>query len=160
MLLSSCQNRNNALSMRCFLSFLTLWIGLTLVLNAGEKTEALMERNKLAIERAAKMYLAFEARHEIGPGTNSDLNLPEKAKFHNVSGESMEWVYPIALGLEIKLGEEQRRLVVLSPELCGDHYLMVTDDLAVMIYSKDEIKQILTAIELRKQKLTRAILEP
>mgnify|MGYP006999718115 CR=1 FL=1 len=156
MLLSSLEIRNKALSMRCFLSFLALFsVCVTSGLAEGGRLP-LFEKNKQAIERTAKMYLAFEARHEIGPGTSSDLNLPEKAKFHDKAGNSLEWIYPVALGLEIKVGEEQRRIVVLAPEKSGGRYLVVTDDLVVRSYSIEEIQRVLVAIEKRKEKLIKS----
>lgn len=152
MVLSSLEIWNKALSMRCFLSFLGVFVLCAVSVFAEGQKLSLFEQNKLAIERTAKIYLAFEARHEIGPGASSDLNLPEKAKFHNEAGESIEWLYPVALGLEIKIGEEQRRIVVLAPEMIKGGYLVATDDLGVKFYFKVEIQRILMAIDRRKRK--------
>ena len=145
--------------MRCFLSILGVSVLCAVSVFAEGKELSLFEQNKLAIERTAKIYLAFEARHEIGPGASSDLNLLEKAKFYNEAGKAIEWIYPISLGLEIKIGDEQRRIVVLSPQQSGKGYLIATEDLAVKTYSECEIQRILTAINKRKLKLSKSPLD-
>jgi hypothetical protein len=101
--------------MRCFLlMFSVLLSGVSL---ANEKS--IYAQNKEALERAVKMYLAYEARHDVSAGVNADLRLPEKAKFRQKKGTAfVEWIYPLALGLEIKLGDKARRVVVMAPRAC------------------------------------------
>ncbi|WP_129589505.1 hypothetical protein [Rubritalea profundi] len=111
-------------------------------------------QNKLALERTVKMYLAFEARHDVEPGIESDLNLPEKAKFQKFTGEFKAWVYPIALGLEVKIGSPQRRIVVIAPASANGRYLIGTDDLVVKSYTKSELKRVFEALEKRREKLS------
>ncbi|PQJ27046.1 hypothetical protein BSZ32_00045 [Rubritalea profundi] len=140
--------------MRCFLIILALIGSFTFQSICAEKKLTNYMQNKLALERTVKMYLAFEARHDVEPGIESDLNLPEKAKFQKFTGEFKAWVYPIALGLEVKIGSPQRRIVVIAPASANGRYLIGTDDLVVKSYTKSELKRVFEALEKRREKLS------
>lgn len=117
-------------------------------------------QNKSAILKAVKFYLAYEARHEIGPGADVDLKLPESAKFHGASSEKDEsWVYPISMGLEIKIGTPQKRIVVMAPSHSSGRYLVGMDDLTVKSYSKKELEPVFEALEKRRVKLAKSPLD-
>ena len=136
--------------------FLLLFLLLSLLGSGGVLAEEKLTNymlNKLALERTVKIYLAFEARHDVGPGIEADLKLPEKAKFQKTSGEFKNWIYPVAIGLEVKIGTPQRRIVALSPESAGGRYLVGTDDLTVKSYSKTELQPIFEALTKRRKKL-------
>lgn len=140
--------------MRCFLIILALIGSFTFQSICAEEKLTNYMQNKLALERTVKMYLAFEARHDVEPGIESDLNLPEKAKFQKFTGEFKAWVYPIALGLEVKIGSPQRRIVVIAPASANGRYLIGTDDLVVKSYTKSELKRVFEALEKRREKLS------
>jgi hypothetical protein len=142
--------------MRCFLlMFSVLLSGVSL---ANEKS--IYAQNKEALERAVKMYLAYEARHDVSPGVNADLRLPEKAKFRQKKDAGfVEWIYPLALGLEIKLGEEARRVVVMAPRSCYGWYLVGTDDLEVKAYRGSQLEPIFKALEAKRKKLAKSPLD-
>ena len=140
--------------MRYFFFFIAVIGPLIFQSAAAEEKLTNYMRNKLAIERAVKIHLAFEARYGNGPGIESDLNLPEKAKFQRSTGEFKPWVFPNTIGLEIKIGTPQRRVVVIAPASAGGRYLMATDDLAVKSYTKSELVPIFEAIKKRREKLS------
>ena len=140
--------------MRYFLFFITVIGSLSFQSAAAEEKLTNYMLNKLAMERAVKIYLAFEARHDIGPGIESDLNLPEKAKFQRSTGEFKPWIFPNAIGLEIKIGTPQRRVVVVAPASASGRYLVATDDLAVKSYTKSELVPIFEALKKRRKKLS------
>lgn len=144
--------------MRCFLYVLAgLAIGHS---SAQEKERSIYAVNKEALERAVKIYLAYEARNDIAPGVNADLDLPEKAQFKpSKKSHAEEWVYPVTLGLEIKLGENQSRVVVMAPRSCYGWYLIGTDDLQVKGYRAAQIQQIFDALEARRKKLAKSPLD-
>lgn len=138
---------------RWILCLTMLWCSV-MICPAAEEKLSLYMLNKNALIRVTKMYLAFEARHGVGPGADADLKLPDNAKFKpKVEGDYGKWVYPIALGLEIKIGTPQRRIVVMAPKSISGKYLIATDDLIVKAYTKKEIQKILTALEQRREKL-------
>ncbi|MEO1856768.1 MAG: hypothetical protein ABGY95_05300 [Rubritalea sp.] len=110
-------------------------------------------QNKLALERVVKIYLAFEARHDVEPGIESDLKLPEKAKFQKATGEFKKWIYPVAIGLEVKIGSPQRLIVVLAPDSADGRYLVGTDDLVIKSYTKTQLKPVFEALEKRRKTL-------
>ena len=120
---------------------------------AEEKPSNYM-RNKQALERTVKIYLAFEARHDVEPGIEADLKLPEKARFQKYAGGFKSWIYPIAIGLEVKIGTPQRRIVVMAPASANGRYLVGTDDLVVKSYTKSELKRVFEALEKRREKLS------
>lgn len=139
----------------CFFGYL----GVVVALFSGGivLAEVSQQHNKQAIERVVKMYVSFEARHEIGPGVDADLKLPKKAKFFLAGAEkSLPWVYPISLGLEIRIGDAQEKVLVLSPQKVGEHYLVATESLKVESFTEKEIQPILVAIEKRLKKLNLA----
>ena len=142
--------------MRCFvLFFLIVFSELSL---AEEKTKSVYALNKEALGRAVKMYLAYEARNDVEPGVNADLDLPEKALFRHAQGGAVEeWVYPVALGLEIKI--EQARVVMLAPRSCYGWYLVATDDLAVKAYRATQLQKVFDALEARRKKLAKSPLD-
>ncbi|MFC5049617.1 hypothetical protein ACFPK9_03155 [Rubritalea spongiae] len=144
--------------MRCFLlifSLLLSGVGL-----AEEQEKSVYALNKEALERAVKIYLAYEARHDVEPNVGADLQLPDKAKFRMKKGaEFDEWIYPIALGLEIKIEEEQRRIVIMAPRACYGWYLIGTDDLTVKGYRGAQIQKIFDALDARRAKLAESPLD-
>jgi hypothetical protein len=121
---------------------------------AAEEKPSNYMRNKQALERTVKIYLAFEARHDVEPGIEADLKLPEKARFQKYAGEFKSWIYPIAIGLEVKIGTPQRRIVVMAPASANGRYLVGTDDLVVKSYTKSELKRVFEALEKRREKLS------
>jgi len=140
--------------MRCFLLFITLLVAFSSRGVTAEETPTNYMLNKLALERTVKIYLAFEARHDVEPGIEADLSLPEKAKFQKATGGFKPWIYPIALGLEVKIGSPQRRIVVIAPASANGRYLVGTDDLIVKSYTKSELKRVFEALEKRREKLS------
>ena len=140
--------------MRCFLIILALIGSFTFQSICAEEKLTNYMQNKLALERTVKIYLAFEARHDVEPGIESDLNLPEKARFQKSTGEFKAWIYPIALGLEVKIGTPQRRIVVIAPASANGRYLIGTDDLVLKSYTKTELKPVFEALEKRREKLS------
>lgn len=127
---------------------------------SAEKLSLYMQ-NKHAIECTAKMYLAFEARNAIGPGVDEDLNLPEKAKFRIHEKTTFEnWIYPIAIGLEIKIGTPQQIVIVMAPKPINGKYWIATEDLTIKAYTKKEIAPILHALEKRRKQLRNSLLKP
>ena len=127
--------------------------------SAVEKPSVYMQ-NKLALQRAVKIYLAFEARHDVVAGVDADLKLPEKARFRSSLKEGYsEWIYPIALGLEILVDEPQRRVVVMAPRSCFGWYLLGTDDLTVKAYRYAKIEPIFKALAKRRQILAKSPLD-
>jgi hypothetical protein len=141
-------------SMRCFLLFFTLLAAFASTSVVAEEKPTNYMLNKLALERAVKIYLAFEARHDVEPGIEADLELPKKAKFQKSTGAFKPWIYPIALGLEVKIGSPQRRIVVMAPDSANSRYLVGTDDLVVKSYTKSELKRVFEALEKRREKLS------
>lgn len=140
-----------------FFYFLMITLALSCITGAATEAASLYQQNKVAIEKAAKIYLAFEARHEIGPGADTDLKLPDKAKFRTKKGgTTSSWIYPVALGLEVKIGDPQRRIVVLAPKATSGRYFVATDDLAVQSFSKKDLQPIFDALEKRRAKLQKA----
>jgi hypothetical protein len=121
---------------------------------AAEEKPSNYMRNKQALERTVKIYLAFEARHDVEPGIEADLKLPEKARFQKYAGGFKSWIYPIAIGLEVKIGTPQRRIVVMAPASANGRYLVGTDDLVVKSYTKSELKRVFEALEKRREKLS------
>jgi len=145
--------------MRCLSLFLTLLGVFSSVSICAEEKLTKYMQNKRALERTVKMYLAFEARHDVGPGIDSDLELPKKARFQKTSGEYKPWIYPIALGLEVKIGTPQRRIVAMAPVGSAGRYLVGTDDLAVKSYTKTELKIVFDALAKRRRKLAMKALD-
>ena len=140
--------------MRCFFLFITLLGAFSSTCVVAEEKPSNYMLNKLALERTVKIYLAFEARHDVEPGIEADLNLPEKAKFQKSTGGFKPWIYPIALGLEVKIGSPQRRIVVIAPASANGRYLVGTDDLILKSYTKSELKRVFEALEKRREKLS------
>lgn len=159
MLLSGGSSSFYVKAMRYFFLIIIVLAGLTSVRSLAEEKLTNYMQNKMALERAVKIYLAFEARHDVGPGLQSDLNLPDKAKFHKVSGETKSWIFPISIGLEVKIGSPQRRVVVISPNSSGGRYLVGTDDLKVQSYSKSELSPIFERMNSRRKKLGMRLLD-
>ncbi len=111
--------------------------------------------NKASLKDVAKIYLAYEARHTREPGMEADLKLPDGKQFvsmrqANHSEEQACWVYPVSLGLEIKIGTPQKRVIVIAPEPQFGRYLLATEDLKIHSYYRKDIQRILDAIQARK----------
>ena len=143
--------------MRCFLLIITVL--LSGLCSAKEtKKKSIYALNKEALERTAKIYIGYEARHDVGPGVGADLKLPPTVKFRYREGAQLdEWIYPVALGLEIKI--EGERVIVMAPRSCYGWYLVATDDLQIKSYRGSDIQQIFDALEERRKKLAKSPLD-
>ncbi|MGJ8672552.1 MAG: hypothetical protein ACSHX2_06380 [Rubritalea sp.] len=127
---------------------------------AQEKEPSIYAQNKDALERAVKMYLAYEARYDVEPNVTADLKLPDKARFRYKKDAAYDdWIYPVALGLEIKVEDERRRVVIMAPRACFGWYLIGTDDLKVKAYRASQIQKIFDALEARREKLAKSPLD-
>lgn len=146
--------------MRCVLLFFLMCQPVAFAAEEPKAKVTIYMQNKSAILKAVKFYLAYEARHEIGPGADVDLELPESAKFLKTKeGENAPWVYPISMGLEIKIGTPQKRVVVMAPLHSSGRYLVGMDDLTVKSYSKKELQPVFAALEERRDKLAKSPLD-
>lgn len=147
----------NALVMRCFLLMALVLFG-GLCYAEETKKKSIYAVNKEALERTAKIYIGYEARHEVGPGVGADLKLPAAVKFRYREGAPVdEWIYPVALGLEIKI--EGKRVIVMAPRSCYGWYLVATDDLQIKSYRGSDIQPIFDALEKRRLKLAKSPLD-
>ncbi|MFD2160749.1 hypothetical protein ACFSW8_17725 [Rubritalea tangerina] len=132
-----------------------IWLALASVVMGGSEGLSLYMQNKRAMEKTVRIYVAFEARHEVSPGVGADLKLPEVARFRVVEGDYRNWVYPLSLGLEVKIGTPQRRVVVMAPQSSGGRFLVGTDDLVVKSYTKKDLMPIFEALEKRRALLAK-----
>ncbi len=124
-------------------------------IEGAEKVNA-YQHNKQSIVDVAKIYLAYEARHQSEPRMEAALKLPRENWFMPINtakdaqaSTGLNWIYPLSMGLEIKIGTPQKRVVVISPEPQFGRYLIATEDLKVLSYYGKDIQRILTAIEKR-----------
>lgn len=140
-------------------SFLIFIILIAFKTQGAEKPNS-YQHNKQSIVDVAKIYLAYEARHQSEPRMEAALKLPRENWFVPLHGEektqgstSLNWIYPLSLGLEIKIGSPQMRVVVIAPEPQFGRYLIATEDLKVHSHYGKDIQRILDAIEKRSGKI-------